>query len=87
MKEQRQAPARLGSPDDPVRWPDEAGAYLGIPGPTLAKKRQDGDAPRLYAVGRALFTTRQDLIEWVRSHEVAPGFRARPPVQRKRVAA
>jgi hypothetical protein len=83
MKEQQHSAVRCPGADDPVRWPDEAGAYLDIPGPTLAKKRQDGDAPRLYAIGRALFTTRRDLIEWVQSHEVAPGFRARPPVRRR----
>lgn len=86
MTDQKQSNQGI-SLDDPVRWPDEAGAYLGIPGPTLDKKRLDGDAPRMYAIGRALFTTRRDLNEWVQSHEVAPGFRARPPVRRKAVPA
>jgi hypothetical protein len=73
--------------DDPVRWPEGAAAILEIPAPTLKARRESGDHPRLFAVGRHIFTTRAALREWVAQHEVAPGFRARPPVTRKQAVA
>lgn len=69
--------------DDPVRWPEGAAEILEMPPPTLKARREMGDAPQLYAIGRAIFTTRRALREWVQSHAVDPGFRARPSTHRK----
>ena len=80
-------PALPPHDDDPVRWPEGAAAILEIPAPTLKWRRESGDHPKLYAVGRHIFTTRSALREWVADHEVAPGFRARPPRTSKAVSA
>jgi hypothetical protein len=85
MAKSGQQQADAATQGDPVRWPEGAAAILEIPAPTLTKRRADGDAPRLFAIGRHLFTTREALHEWVLEHEVAPGFRARAP--RREVAA
>src|SRR5678816_2410330 len=66
-----------------VRWPAHAAALLDIPEPTLKKLREGGDHPRLYALGRALYTTIEDLRTWILGHEVAPAFRARPATRSK----
>lgn len=66
-----------------IRWPDQAAELLDIPAPTLSKLRQAGDHPKFYALGRALFTTADDLRDWVVQHEVAPGFAVRPATRRR----
>jgi hypothetical protein len=71
--------------DDPVRWPEGAAAILEMPPPTLKARREAGDHPRLFAIGRAIFTTRSALREWVAEHEVAKDFRVRAPVRRRAV--
>ncbi|MEP7301434.1 MAG: hypothetical protein ABI699_07885, partial [Caldimonas sp.] len=37
-----------------------------------------GDHPRLFAIGRAMFTTHEALIAWFEAHELAPGQLMRP---------
>jgi hypothetical protein len=49
-----------------------------IPEPTLKKGRAEGDCPKLYGVGRALFTTIVDVQEWILGHELQPGQMLRP---------
>lgn len=67
-----------------IRWPDQAAELLDVPGPTLSKLRRAGDHPKLYALGRALlFTTTDDLRDWILKHEVAPGFTVRPATRRR----
>ena len=50
----------------------------GLPAASLKKMRSDGNHPRLFAIGRALFTTAEALLEWVHAHELAPGEKIRP---------
>lgn len=59
-------------------WPKDAAEALSIAEPTLKKMRAAGDHPRLYALGRSLFTTLPDLRDWVKGHEVEPGHLSRP---------
>lgn len=66
-------------------FPDDVSAVIGIAAPTLRKLRSAGDHPKLYAVGRKLFTTAEDLAEWIMRHEVEPGFVARPATRGRRV--
>jgi len=61
-----------------LRWPAHVEHVTGLPTPTLRKLRADGDHPRLYAIGRALFTTPDDLREWIMRHELDTGARLRP---------
>ena len=56
-----------------LRWPLDVEHAFGISALTLKKLRADGDHPRLYAIGRALFTTHEDLGEWLAAHELAQG--------------
>ena len=56
-----------------LRWPGDVSDLTGIPELTLKKCRAEGDNPRLYAIGRALFTTRADLLAWFEAHELQPG--------------
>lgn len=56
-----------------LRWPVDVEEVTGIPDSTLKKQRMLGDHPRLYAIGRALFTTRNDLLAWFEAHELQPG--------------
>ena len=82
MTAKQHAATRGGAADDEIlRWPDGVSAVTGIPAPTLKRRRTAGDHPRLFAVGRALFTTRSDTREWILSHEVPAGFRTRPPTR------
>jgi len=62
-----------------LRWPGDVAAMVGIADPTLKRMRADGDHPRLYALGKALFTTHTDLSEWLLSHELAAGQLVRAP--------
>jgi len=66
------------SDQTPIRWPRGVSEILEIPETTLEARRSDGDAPRLYGIGRALLTTRADVIEWLRAHELKPGETVRP---------
>lgn len=68
------------------RWPLDVAEATGIPAATLKAMRQDGDHPRLYALGRALFTTRADALEWLQAHELAPGALVRPATAPKRAS-
>lgn len=61
-----------------LRWPAEVSIVMGVSEVTLRKFRADGDHPRLCGVGRALFTMPDDLREWARQHELAPGARVHP---------
>lgn len=67
-----------------LEFPEDVSAVTGIPAPTLRKLRTEGDHPKLYAVGRKLFTTADDLAEWILRHEVEPGFVARPATRGSR---
>ncbi|MEP7303019.1 MAG: hypothetical protein ABI699_16015, partial [Caldimonas sp.] len=40
-----------------LRWPQAVEDLTNIPVPTLKKLRAQGDHPRLFAIGRAMFTT------------------------------
>jgi hypothetical protein len=62
-----------------LRWPGDVGELFGIPDATLKALRTAGDHPRLYAIGRALYTTRRDADEWLQAHALAPGQGVRPP--------
>lgn len=66
-----------------LRWPKDAAIVTGLPERTLDAHRRAGDSPRLYSVGRALFTTIADIAEWIAQHEVESAFRVRPGVRRK----
>lgn len=61
-----------------LRWPADASELTGIPEATLKAQRSGGDHPRLYAIGRALFTTRRDLEAWLEAHALAHGQGVRP---------
>ncbi len=60
-----------------IKWPERVGIVLGLSDATLRKMRADGDHPRLYGISRFLFTTPEDLREWIREHELSPGARMR----------
>ena len=70
-----------------LRFPQHVAHVTGLAEPTLRKLRSDGDHPRLYGIGRALFTTPSDLREWILQHELSPGdrIRAAGPGRRRRV--
>lgn len=61
-----------------LRWPGDACEVTGIPDATLKALRSAGDHPRMYAIGRALFTTRRDLEAWLEDHALAHGQCVRP---------
>ena len=61
-----------------LRWPGDVSSVTHISTATLKEKKDEGDHPRLYAIGRALFTTIEDVREWLLSHELAPGQLLRP---------
>ncbi len=61
-----------------LRWPRDVSELTEIPEPTLKAQRTAGDHPRLYAIGRALFTTRDDVLAWLQEHTLAPGQVVRP---------
>lgn len=61
-----------------LRWPGDASEVTGIAEATLKAQRSAGDHPRLYAIGRALFTTHRDLEAWVEDHALAHGQGVRP---------
>lgn len=61
-----------------LRWPADVSAVTGISEPTLKSLRTEGDTPRLYAIGRMLFTTHADLRDWFAEHELAKGKKLRP---------
>lgn len=61
-----------------LRWPDDLAELSSIPALTLVALRKRGDHPRLYAIGRALFTTRRDAEDWLEQHALAPGELVRP---------
>ena len=61
-----------------LRWPGDVAYVLGISEPTLKALRAQGDHPRLFGLGRALFTRHEDLREWLEAHELAPGQLVRP---------
>lgn len=61
-----------------LRWPSEVAFVTGLPDPTLKKLRAAGDHPKLYAIGRALFTTHADLRNWFVQHELDAGEKLRP---------
>lgn len=54
-----------------LRWPADVAVLTGVPPSTLLAFRRDGDAPRLYRLGRAAFTTAADVREWILAHQVA----------------
>jgi hypothetical protein len=56
-----------------LRWPSEVSEVILIPEDTLKRGRAEGDHPRLYGIGRALFTTLPDLLAWIEAHELMPG--------------
>ena len=60
------------------RWPADVSEATGIPEPTLKAQRAAGDHPRLYAIGRALFTTRRDVEDWMQQHALEHGATVRP---------
>jgi len=60
-----------------LRWPTDVSRITGLAEPTLRKLRADGDHPCLYGIGRALFTTPDDLRAWILRHELSPGARMR----------
>ena len=61
-----------------LRWPADVTEITGIPEATLKALRTAGDHPRLYAIGRALFTTRRDAEAWIADHALDHGQRVRP---------
>jgi hypothetical protein len=61
-----------------LRFPQDASVLAGLPEDTLRKLRAGGDHPRLYAIGRALFTTKADLQAWLEAHELTAGQTIRP---------
>ncbi len=62
-----------------LRWPGDVSAALDdLPEPTLKRFRIEGDHPRLFALGRAMYTTPSHLLEWLEKHELAPGQKMRP---------
>jgi hypothetical protein len=61
-----------------LRWPADIAELTGIPDATLKAQRAAGDHPRLYAIGRALFTTRRDLEAWFEDHALEHGQTVRP---------
>jgi len=61
-----------------LRWPGDVAEMVGIPEATLRKLRSEGDHPRLFALGRAMFTTRDDMVAWLEAHELQPGQTVRP---------
>lgn len=61
-----------------LTWPGDVSDSTGIPESTLKALRVLGDHPRLYAIGRKLFTTPDDSREWIARHEVEPGHALRP---------
>jgi hypothetical protein len=61
-----------------LRWPADVEAMTGVPSATLKAQRTAGDHPRLYAIGRALFTTRPDLSAWLEAHALDHGQTVRP---------
>ncbi len=63
-----------------LRWPGEVSAMIDITEVTLKRLRAAGDHPRLYAIGRALFTTHGDLLTWLEAHELPAGQTLRPAV-------
>ena len=62
-----------------LRWPADVATITGLAEGTLKKLRSEGDTPRMYALGRALYTTHVDLHEWIAAHELAAGQKLRPP--------
>ena len=61
-----------------LRWPADVTDLTGIPEPTLKAQRTAGDHPRLYAIGRALFTTKRDVEAWLQQHALEHGQLVRP---------
>ena len=61
-----------------LRWPRDVHDLTKIPELTLQKLKAEGDHCRLYAVGRAQFTTIEDVREWVLAHELKRGQLLRP---------
>ncbi|HMM83910.1 hypothetical protein [Azohydromonas sp.] len=61
-----------------LRWPADVTDLTGIPEQTLKAHRAAGDHPRLYAIGRALFTTRRDVEAWLQQHALEHGQLVRP---------
>jgi hypothetical protein len=59
-----------------LRWPADVATLTDQSVPKLERLRAEGDHPKLYAIGRALFTTLEDVRDWILAHEVAPGFKA-----------
>lgn len=60
------------------RWPLDVSEATGIPEQTLKAQRAAGDHPRLYAIGRALFTTKRDVEAWLQQHALERGQLVRP---------
>lgn len=79
--EQSTTEAAIAAPDlmqrPALRWPAHVSHVTGLAEPTLRKLRAEGDHPRLYGIGRALFTTPADLREWIVQHELTTGVRMR----------
>lgn len=61
-----------------LRWPHDVSEATSIPESTLQAQRARGDHPRLYAIGRALFTTRRDVEAWLQVHALEAGATVRP---------
>lgn len=71
-----------------IRWPEGVAAVLDVSPLTLQSRRADGDCPKLYAVSpRVLVTTESDLLEWIKSKEVADGYKCRQATRKGRAAA
>ncbi|MFO1196590.1 MAG: hypothetical protein U1E86_06405 [Burkholderiaceae bacterium] len=60
-----------------IRWPVESAVVTGIPAGTQRALRARGDHPRLFGVGRSLYTTPEALREWILLHELDSGARLR----------
>jgi hypothetical protein len=68
-----------------VPWPEGVANITGISALTLQRRRNEGDAPRLYAVTeRGLVTTEADLLEWIRAKAVPAGYKCRPATAGRR---
>jgi hypothetical protein len=61
-----------------LRWPGDVFDLTGIPPLTLKALRADRDHPRMYAIGKRLYTTHADLRAWFESHALSSGQTIRP---------
>lgn len=62
-----------------LKWPQDVEAMTGIGVQTLTERRAAGDCPRLYAIGRRILTTTDDVIAWLEAHTLEAGGLVRAP--------